>query len=181
MSLLLSLITSVHPVVITIFVLVVMAYFLQREGTNGYDSETWEKIPALGRALPFIGNAWQFIGASPSVIWKVDDTHDVPHTYTSIDLAQRVAENYGHMSIVRASIGSLPWVSLNKATGFEAILKGNAHLEKGDSYQLIAELTGNGLLTESAHSWRVKRRMLNPAFHLSVLTSFLVTMNEKSG
>lgn len=93
---------------------------------------------------------------------------------------QNMVKYYGPKPISRFMLGTRPYVIATKAPGFEAVLRGRNHLDKGDDYKWVATLIGNNLLTEHSKTWVGKRNLLTPAFHLHMLKNALIIMNEQS-
>uniref|UniRef100_A0A915PIK0 Cytochrome P450 n=1 Tax=Setaria digitata TaxID=48799 RepID=A0A915PIK0_9BILA len=53
-------------------------------------------------------------------------------------------------------------------------------INKTDDYDILKQLTGDGMLTASGETWFKARRMLTPAFHFSILRKYMEVFNEQA-
>ncbi|XP_044262813.1 cytochrome P450 4C1-like [Tribolium madens] len=60
------------------------------------------------------------------------------------------------------------------------ILPDMKHSKKSKAYDLINKWLGKGLLTSYGTHWQVRRKILTPAFHFSILQDFILTFNEST-
>ncbi|KYB25210.1 Cytochrome P450 4c3-like Protein [Tribolium castaneum] len=60
------------------------------------------------------------------------------------------------------------------------ILPDMKHSKKSIAYDLIHRWLGSGLLTSYGTHWQVRRKILTPAFHFSILQDFILTFNEST-
>lgn len=51
----------------------------------------------------------------------------------------------------------------------EKILRSNTHINKSFSYDILLPFLGRGLLINTGHKWRNRRKLLTPAFHFKIL------------
>ncbi|KAG4071881.1 hypothetical protein HA402_006042 [Bradysia odoriphaga] len=66
------------------------------------------------------------------------------------------------------------------AESLEKILTNPKHIEKSLSYKFLHSLLGTGLLTSTGEKWLMRRKLLTPAFHFSVLHGFQSTFSEQT-
>ena len=52
--------------------------------------------------------------------------------------------------------------------------------QKSAEYHFLDSWLGEGLVTISRHKWRIRRKILTPAFHFQILEDFLPIINEQS-
>lgn len=77
-------------------------------------------------------------------------------------------------------IGLKPLVLLYGPDEIEVILSSNTLTQKSDEYRFLDSWLGEGLVTSSRQKWRVRRKILTPAFHFRILEDFLPIINEQS-
>ncbi|XP_040068017.2 cytochrome P450 4c3 [Ixodes scapularis] len=80
----------------------------------------------------------------------------------------------------RTYMGDAPYVIIHKAEAAEAVLNNSTMVNKSAEYRLLNPWLGTGLLTSSGSKWRVRRKMLTPAFHFRILEDLLPVINEHS-
>ncbi|XP_035442277.2 cytochrome P450 4C1-like [Spodoptera frugiperda] len=56
----------------------------------------------------------------------------------------------------------------------------NTCLKKSFFYKFLIDVLGNGLLISDVPTWKIHRKLLNPAFNLHVLNTFLNVMNVEA-
>ncbi|XP_044742419.1 cytochrome P450 4C1-like [Chrysoperla carnea] len=71
-------------------------------------------------------------------------------------------------------------INFAKPDDIEEILKSSTQLQKGFIYFLIKPWLQEGLLTSGGDYWRVRRKMLTPAFHFTILKQFANIFEENS-
>ncbi|KAI9563270.1 hypothetical protein GHT06_010728 [Daphnia sinensis] len=115
------------------------------------------------KGLPFIGNTFQIAGG----------LEDLLHIFQ-----EKWPQQYG--GIYRLFIGSHCYVPISSPEIMETILSSQKTIDKGLSYDQLLPWLGQGLLISSGDLWRSRRKMLTPAFHFSILDSFVEIFNEQS-
>ncbi|KAI9563272.1 hypothetical protein GHT06_010730 [Daphnia sinensis] len=115
------------------------------------------------RSLPFVGNAFAFSGG-------LDDFFNI--------LQEKWPQQYG--GIYRFFIGTRCYVPISSPDMMEIVLSSQKTIDKGSSYDHLVPWLGQGLLISSGDLWRSRRKMLTPAFHFSILDSFIEVFNEQS-
>lgn len=73
-------------------------------------------------------------------------------------------------------IGPKAIVSIFTPEAAEVILSSNEIIRKSDSYNLLHPWLGTGLLTSWGRKWHSNRKLLTPAFHFTILESFVPVM-----
>lgn len=58
------------------------------------------------------------------------------------------------------------------------MLSSNDLLHKANDYQVLRPWLGMGLLTNGGESWHQKRKLLTPAFHFKILSTFKGPMED---
>lgn len=69
---------------------------------------------------------------------------------------------------------------LFKPETVQSVLANNAVIDKSHEYEMVEPWLGKGLGTRNGDSWRVRRKILGPAFHFHVLKDFIPIINEQS-
>ncbi|XP_015179379.1 PREDICTED: cytochrome P450 4C1-like, partial [Polistes dominula] len=62
----------------------------------------------------------------------------------------------------------------------QVLLSSNENLEKGINYKSFLPWLSSGLLTSYGQKWRLRRKMLTPAFHFSILKHYFINLIEES-
>lgn len=144
-------------------ILVILAVPLLQRYWKWYQiSVIVNKIPGP-RTFPLIGTVWQAFGVARDDIFSliIKNTKDYPNIY-------------------RAWFGIYPEVHLSKAEYVGQILGVSKHLDKHYIYDYIRPWLGDGLLVGSGEKWHRNRRLINPAFHISILSAFCEVFAEQS-
>lgn len=61
---------------------------------------------------------------------------------------------------------------------FQTILSSNTLIHKSRNYDLLVPWLGRGLLTNGGEGWHQKRKLLTPAFHFKILSTFKGPMED---
>jgi cytochrome P450 len=95
---------------------------------------------------------------------------DGPHEFL-LDLSRR----YGHA--VRYSVGPFGFFQLTDPAAVQHVLVTNQanYGKRTFQYDLLAEITGDGLLTMDGRPWRTRRRLAQPSFHRARVSEFAPT------
>ncbi|XP_063238473.1 cytochrome P450 4C1-like [Bacillus rossius redtenbacheri] len=88
-----------------------------------------------------------------------------------LKMYNELIKKYG--PVFRLWTTSIPDVILTKPQHYEAIINSPKHLEKSGFYKFMFPWLGTGLVTSSGQKWHSHRKMITPAFHLSILDSFI--------
>lgn len=119
-----------------------------------------KSYPLIGHALELRGNPDEMYEFIMSMIEKRPDA--------SFDVGA-------------AWLGMIPIVIVIGPNGAETLLHSSQHMEKAYFYTFLHSWLGTGLLTAAGEKWKIRRRLLTPTFHFSILKDFLVVMNEQAG
>ncbi|XP_054706470.1 cytochrome P450 4c3-like [Uloborus diversus] len=80
----------------------------------------------------------------------------------------------------RMWIGLKPVVVLFKPETVEVILNSNTVLKKTFMYEFLNYWFKEGLITSEGSKWRIRRKLLTPAFHFRILSDFQPVIDEQS-
>nr|QST15027.1 CYP4BY3 protein [Diaphanosoma celebensis] len=129
---------------------------------NGRFVRLIEAIPGP-RGVPFFG-----------ILFQVSDDHAA-----RLATVQRrwVAD---HGPIYRAWAGPRPLVALSSPELMEPILSSQKHISKGFEYSFLKAWLGDCMFLTTGARWKSRRRLLTPAFHFQILSSFFDVFNEQS-
>lgn len=117
------------------------------------------KIPGPS-GVPFFGEALSVLGSDHSKAFR---------SLTSL------AKDYATPS--RIWYGPYCAIILDNPKDLQIVLNSPKSLEKAEVYQFIGLL--KGLVVADVNMWRVHRKILDPAFNMSVLKSFMPMFNDK--
>ncbi|XP_046641989.1 cytochrome P450 4C1-like isoform X2 [Daphnia pulicaria] len=113
--------------------------------------------------FPIVGNALEIAGGLDHLL----------HTFQI-----KWAQKYG--GIYRIFIGTRCFIPISSPELMEVILSSQKTIDKGTSYSELIPWLGQGLLISSGDLWRSRRKLLTPAFHFSILNTFVEVFNEQS-
>ncbi|MFH4976911.1 hypothetical protein AB6A40_003620 [Gnathostoma spinigerum] len=80
--------------------------------------------------------------------------------------------------VARMWIGPFPFVFLCRADSMKAVFEDTTLVNKPIQYEIMRELTGDGLLVSNSDKWHQRRRLISPAFHFNVLKSYTDIFNK---
>jgi len=94
---------------------------------------------------------------------------------------QRVAREYG--PVARFRLANVAFNLISHPDGIQQVLQGNNHnYIKGEFFDPIRQMAGNGLFASEGAHWLRQRRLMQPAFHRQRLAGFaeiMVRQTEK--
>jgi cytochrome P450 len=108
-------------------------------------------------------------GPRGSLIWgSLPELMKGPHAFYS-----RMRDEYGDVVRLR-SFPTFFWHLVSHPSGVEQVLQTNQqNYQKGRLFNKpVGLLTGNGLVTSEGEFWRRQRRLVQPAFHRQVVSSY---------
>ncbi|XP_076634520.1 uncharacterized protein LOC143348322 [Colletes latitarsis] len=114
------------------------------------------------RVMPLLGNLYD-LHVSSSEIWK---------------LMRQLGNRY--YPIYRLWSFTVPLVYIRHPDDVETILGNPKSIQKSEMYDLLMPWFGTGLLTSGGSKWKVRRKILTPAFHFNVLQQFIDIIIEES-
>ena len=89
----------------------------------------------------------------------------------SLGFLMRAAADYG--DVARYRLGNITFYQINHPDGAQHILQDNHHnYIKGDLFDIIRQLAGDGLFTSEGDLWLRQRRLMQPAFHRRRIAGF---------
>ncbi|ALC42315.1 Cyp4aa1, partial [Drosophila busckii] len=92
--------------------------------------------------------------------------------------AAKAFDLYG--SLVRIWILLFPFFVVLQPEDLQVILSSKKHTNKVFFYRLMHNFLGDGLITSSGLKWSTHRKLIQPAFHLSLLEKFIDTFVDAS-
>ncbi|KAF7492036.1 Cytochrome P450 4c3 [Sarcoptes scabiei] len=134
-----------------------------------------DKIPGppVNPYLPWLGHAY--------IVLALDRCNYKYGTYALIfQMVSSVNRIYSQEGICRMWIGLKPLVLLFRPNDVEIILSRNNLTEKSTEYRFLNSWLGEGLVTSGKQKWRLRRKILTPAFHFRIIEDFLPIINEQS-
>ena len=106
--------------------------------------------------LPFLGNALMFIGKKPSDI---------------VPFGTEIVKKYGLFN--RILLGPKIIILLSEPNDVEVLLAKGSSIDKSEEYEYTKDWIGEGLITSTGQKWFARRKIITPAFHFSILQSFV--------
>ncbi|VDM44920.1 unnamed protein product [Toxocara canis] len=116
--------------------------------------------------VPLLGNAY-------NLQWDA-----VAFTFQMEYLFRKYAYKTG--GVIRFWVGPVPVVFLCRPKTVKVVLESHTLLWKPPEYTLLEPIWGSGLITSSGPKWHERRRMLTPAFHFTILQSYLNVFNSQA-
>ncbi|XP_029827749.4 cytochrome P450 4V2 [Ixodes scapularis] len=86
--------------------------------------------------------------------------------------------DYIEFDIMVCFFGPQPFVIPCSPDAIQPFLSHKENLNKSFLYDMMRPWLGNGLLTSEKSTWKVRRKLLNPAFHSRVVVDYTPTMNR---
>jgi cytochrome P450 len=97
----------------------------------------------------------------------------------SLGFLMRVNREYGDMARIR--LGTITLNMVIQPEGVQRILQDNNHnYIKGDYFDPVRQVGGNGLFTSEGPHWLRQRRLMQPAFHRQRIAGFAELMVRQS-
>ena len=91
----------------------------------------------------------------------------------------RVAVEYG--DVARYRLGNVTFNQISHPDGAQRILQDNHHnYIKGDMFDILRQLAGDGLFTSEGDLWLRQRRLMQPAFHRRRIAGFGEVMTGRT-
>nr|CAI5825370.1 unnamed protein product [Callosobruchus analis] len=147
---------------IAILVLVIVVLFtVYKKWRKGYKlRKKLEWLPQVP-GLPIIGNILEFKGPT-----------------TVLNDVQRLMKKHGKLIVVNISFK--PHIICADYDFTEFVLSGQSLLNKSGDYLYLTKWLGTGLLTSDGSKWKKRRRLTTPAFHFSILETFIPSFEKNS-
>ncbi|CAH1964883.1 unnamed protein product [Acanthoscelides obtectus] len=97
---------------------------------------------------------------------------------TVLNDVKRLMEKHGKLIVV--DIGFKPHIICADYDFTEFVLSSQSFLNKSGDYLYLTNWLGTGLLTSDGSKWKKRRRLTTPAFHFSILESFIPSFEKNS-
>ncbi|XP_076269162.1 cytochrome P450 4C1-like [Rhynchophorus ferrugineus] len=112
---------------------------------------------------PIFGSAYRILSANHKDRWNVmKSRHKI----------------YG--PIFRGTIGPTHIVYLSKAEHLKVILRSYTNIKKGRSYNALKPWLGDGLISGGGEHWKFHRKVIRPAFYVTVLDKYMDVFSNNS-
>ncbi|KAG8325899.1 heme binding [Homalodisca vitripennis] len=145
---------------VELVILAVLIVMLRKYLFKSRAEKLYEKIPGP-KPYPIVGNLFYFNHAKEDPIITL----------------KNFSKQYGPVYYMRMCSENV--VCIRNTSDVEVVLSNNAMVNKPDGNKVLFPVVNQGLFTSSGEEWRKQRRFLTPAFHVSVLQSF-ISYFEKS-
>ncbi len=97
----------------------------------------------------------------------------------SLAFLLRMAQEYGDVAAYR--LANIHFYQINSPEGVQRILQeNNKNYLKGDYWDIIRQVGGNGLFTSEGSLWLRQRRLMQPAFHRQRIAGFAEVMTGRT-
>ncbi|KAL9878415.1 putative cytochrome P450 4d14 isoform 1-T3 [Glossina fuscipes fuscipes] len=146
-------------VIIGLITLLVWHYLHMTSVARKFSSQGIARPPLT---LPLLGDVLLFAGLSRT---------EFPIRFKNL------FDRFGN--VYHAWIGPLSILMVADANYYKAILR-DAVNKPSVYVSLTKDLFGEGLIAASGEKWRVRRKMLNPSFHIKLIESFAKVFDEHS-
>ncbi|XP_077969274.1 uncharacterized protein LOC120344841 [Styela clava] len=155
--------------IVTIFFLVlILVATIKFIRNKRRKSGQFKGIPGpSGWSIPFLGEALRFRGSRDEIFKK----------FTELTLKKIVPTK---AELVHFYIGPIPLLFILSPVVAGEVLRSNILIKKSYFYSFLHSWLGTGLITGGGQKWKIRRRLIDPAFHTGVLQNFLGVMNEQS-
>ncbi|MBX2879733.1 MAG: cytochrome P450 [Granulosicoccus sp.] len=108
-----------------------------------------------------------------------DDPYDINVDKDTLHKLAQWQLQYGDILCVKPLRRESPSIVLNHPDPVRHVLIGNhRNYAKGVGFERVAMLLGNGIIVSDGEFWRSQRRMMQPAFHKSVIARMSAMMHE---
>ncbi|XP_074600599.1 cytochrome P450 4c3-like [Brevipalpus obovatus] len=155
----------------TVLIVTGLIFVLLRKYTK------WRRIVNLIEKIPGPPSHW-LLGHANLVL----DLDKIGFPYgTYVLIYQMLASTpliYGKERICRMWLGLRPFVLLFTPESVETILTSTVLTDKANEYDFLKPWLGEGLVTSNRNKWKMRRKILTPAFHFRILNDFLPIINE---
>ena len=124
------------------------------------------KLPCVPGAYPLVGHVYGIDPTSPIEVFEWISRMGI----YAIREGEKMCLQW---------LGPVPMLTVCHPDSVEKILGNTINLDKGSTYKAVQPWLKTGLLTSARKKWGVRRKLLTPSFHFSVLDGFLDVMNEE--
>jgi cytochrome P450 len=109
-------------------------------------------------------------------------TLDITFETDALDVLQREFDRLGDAFRIRSpALGRDMWVLSHPDHVRHVLVDCHANFTKGVGIERVAILLGNGLMTSEGGHWRTQRKMVQPAFHRTVIATWMPHIHAATG
>ncbi|XP_063919121.1 cytochrome P450 4C1-like [Zophobas morio] len=109
-------------------------------------------------------------------------TGNLLYLYTTPDNVFKTLREWSKLyyPVYKTTCAHLGAANIVSPDDFETVLSTPIHMEKSFIYNMLHDWLGTGLLTSTGLKWQIRRKILTPAFHFSILQQFTAIFNEET-
>lgn len=111
---------------------------------------------------PIVGNGIVFFGTTPEQIFN---------------LARKFHKEFGDRFLIKVLNRRI--LHISHPDDVEIVLSHSKNIKKSKPYKFLEPWLGTGLLLSTGNKWRLRRKILTPAFHFNILKNFSTIIEEK--
>ncbi|XP_062557037.1 cytochrome P450 4c21-like [Armigeres subalbatus] len=120
-----------------------------------------DKIPTIEPMVPFLGHGLQFL-------WN--------NSYQTFAMLNRIYSNHKSFRLFKLQMGLIPVLCPMHPDLIHKVITDSSCLEKPYPYKFMG--VNSGLLSAKYDTWKVHRKLLNPAFNTRIVGSFISIFND---
>lgn len=125
------------------------------------------KFPGPGNPLLFVLTLYRYCTSHPELDFNVG----------IMNLFYGLSRAYQREKAFKVYLGPKPHIYVYSPEAMQIVLSQPSNLDKTYVYSLLDRWLGQGLLTRRGSTWKSRRHLLTPGFHMRVLEDSLGTMN----
>lgn len=162
--------------IISTIIFIVISTILYKKWHDRRFNDLIEKLPSpIKSRIPFVGHIYLLT----QQLQKIKKDGKIGEAFFQFN--SRLANQFRSEGICAVDLGPIAGVHVPifKASLMKDILSDAKNLKKSPTYHVGIDYVGNdNLVLSYGDEWRASRRIINPAFHFSVLETFTCTFNK---